>query len=172
MYSRARYHKWNSSSGSPLESPAVLPPSPHCPVCLCSYKLSPQWLPYFFLSPVFSIFSSFALYFSSSSLFLSDLLDFPFPRCFISLSHSSSLINISLTFCDSSFLSVSSLYLCLCVWRDRPLGEPSCLSLPFCPQGEQLWWGLMHYWSLSPLRIYLLMHTWAHVHGYNAAACS
>lgn len=35
----------------------------------------------------------------------------------LSLSHSSSLINISLTFCDNSFLSVSSLYLCLCVAR-------------------------------------------------------
>lgn len=36
---------------------------------------------------------------------------------FISLSHSSSWINMSLTFCDSPFLSVSSLYPCLCVAR-------------------------------------------------------
>lgn len=52
----ALYQKWNSSSSSPLESPAVFPASFYCPLSPPSYNLSLCRLPYFFVSPVFCLF--------------------------------------------------------------------------------------------------------------------
>ena len=179
--------KWNSSSAPVLRLRArrsslarfiapYLPPEPLLLQPASSSVL--RWLPYFFLS--FFFFISRCLY-RFLVCIIPSLSHFPrfirsawFPPFLLPLSLSpwSFLIDISLTLSSPACLSLSfSLWQLLSVcllpvslpaWGDRPYRRAFCLPLPFCPQGKQLWWGLMHYWSLSPLRIYLLMHTWAH----------
>lgn len=125
----ALYQKWNSSSTSPLESPAVFPASFYCPLSLppLTTCLSIHCL-IFFLSPVFAVFPPVCIIFLLRSRFLSALFDYPLPPCFISASPQSFFINTSLTFSDSSCLSVSSLYLCLYAGRQAHRRDP----LPLC----------------------------------------
>lgn len=143
---RALYQKWNSSSCSSLDS---LP----APTLLSQPYILPVSLRIALFSV--SIFSLFALSFSLYYFTLSDLLGFPFPlfRPVLLDQYIPHLLWQLLAVCSSLYLSLDL--------RLQAAGEraaTACLC-PSRPQGKQLWWALMHYWSLSPLRIYLLMHT-------------
>lgn len=145
------YQKWNSSSCSSLES---LP----APTLLSQPYILPVSLRIALFS--LSIFSLFALSFPLYSFSLSDLLGFPPPlsRPVLLDQYTPHLLWQLLAVC---LLPVSQP-------GPAPAGERSaaaCLC-PSRPQGKQLWWALMHYWSLSPLRIYLLMHTRAQLHAH------
>lgn len=147
------------------------PPSPPLPFlslsdCLVSFFF---FLPQvFYLYPFFHLSIPFAWFPLSFLLYLSVLID-------ISLTLFSRL-SFSL---DSFFLSLTFPSVSVRV-GDRPqesIISRLSLSVPVCLQGKQLWWGLMHYWSLSPLRIYLLMHTCRHTRApyrshTDAAACT
>lgn len=131
---------------------------PSCPTLLSQ----PYILPVSLRIALFSvaIFSLFALSFPLYSFSLSDLLGFPSPlsRPVLLDQYTPHLLWQLLAVC---LLPVSQP-------GSAPAGEraaAACLC-PSRPQGKQLWWALMHYWSLSPLRIYLLMHTRAQLQAH------
>lgn len=167
--------KWNSSSAPVLclraQWSLSLSALFHCPIF--SFRAPPShnlthllpflWLPTF-LSPVFFRHSDILFFSGLSPIYR--IFHYSLP---LSLSLSF-LINISITLsfptCLSLFLSPPSITATV-EERFREHYQPSVPLV--CLQGKQLWWGLMHYWSLSSFRIYLLMHNWhAHTHKHTS----